>query len=210
MREADSFISAALSKLPGFSSEFSPRRDWAGDPITVHKGLWSNIPGSAANDEVNRLATQQGGSIGAPASRASGGVDLRGITMAGDRDPESAGRDAYDRYQELAGHPMASVPGLRDAITKLIGDPRYQALPDGSADTPGTKLSILMDTVHAYRSAAMKRISADGNVRQAETEELRRVAIARGQMAAPNPTPTNTMDGMLKWPAAGFVDRQLS
>jgi hypothetical protein len=55
-----------------------------------------------------------------------------------------------------------------------------------------------MDTVHAYRSAAMKQVSADGNVRQAETEELRRVAVARGQGAAPNPTPTNTMTGMLK------------
>jgi hypothetical protein len=120
MREADSFVSAALSKLPGFSSEFSPRRDWAGDPITVHKGLWSNIPGSAANDEMNRLALQQGGSIGAPSSRASGGADLRGITMAGDRDPESKGRDAYDRYQELAGHPSPNAANLRDTITKLI------------------------------------------------------------------------------------------
>ena len=66
MREADTFVSAALSKLPGFSKDFRPRRDWAGDPITVHPGLWSNIPGSAANDEVNKLALQQGGSIGAP------------------------------------------------------------------------------------------------------------------------------------------------
>jgi hypothetical protein len=126
MREANSFVSAALSKFPGFSQDFAPRRDWAGDPITVHKGLWSNIPGSAANDEVNRLATQQGGSVGAPASRVTGGADLRGITMAGDRDTESKGRDAYDRYQELAGHPQG-YPSLRDAISKLIVNPRYQA-----------------------------------------------------------------------------------
>ena len=198
MREADTFVSAALSKLPGFSKDFNARRDWAGDPITVHPGLWSNIPGSAANDEVNRLALQQGGSVGAPSSRASGGVDLRGITMAGDMDPAAKGRDAYDYYQEKAGQPDPGVDSLRTAITKLVQDPDYQALPDGSTDTPGTKLSVLMDTVHHYRSYAMKQVSADSNVRAAETEEMRRVSVARGQAAAPNPTPTNTMTGLLQ------------
>jgi hypothetical protein len=37
MREADTFISAMLAKVPGFSQHFPARRDWAGDPITVHK-----------------------------------------------------------------------------------------------------------------------------------------------------------------------------
>ena len=32
--------------------------------------------------------------------------------MAGDRDPAAKGRDAYDRYQELAGQP-AGLPSLR-------------------------------------------------------------------------------------------------
>lgn len=197
LRQADGFIGAAMSRLPGFSRTFSPKRDWAGDPITVHPGLWSNVPGSQANDEVNRLATQQAGSVGAPSSKATGGVDLRGITMAGDQDPAAAGRDAYDYYQEKAGHPEG-VDSLRSTITKLVGDPDYQALPDGAADTQGTKLSVMTGMIHKYREAASKMTSADGNVRQAEQEEQLRVSKSRGQAAAPNPTPTNALTGVLR------------
>ena len=110
MREADTFISAVLAKVPGFSQHFPARRDWAGDPITVHKGLWLDTPESKADAEVQRLALQQGSSIGAPSAKARGGADLRDITMAGDKDGAAKGMSAYDRYQELAGHPER-MPG---------------------------------------------------------------------------------------------------
>jgi hypothetical protein len=44
MREADTFISAMLAKVPGFSQHFPARRDWAGDPITVHRAYgWTEV-----------------------------------------------------------------------------------------------------------------------------------------------------------------------
>jgi hypothetical protein len=203
MREANTFVSATLSKVPGFSQDFPARRDWAGDPITVHKGLWFSTPSDRANAEVQRLALQQGGSIGAPSSRAKGGVDLRGITMAGDRDPGSAGKDAYDRYQELAGHPermpgMEGTPSLRETVEKLIASDAYQQLPDGAAQTKGTKLAALSDVVSKYRNGALKAIGADKNVMQAEQAEQKRVAAEIGRQSPNVPTPTNTMSSMLQ------------
>ena len=197
MREADGFISAALGRLPGFSADFRPRRDWAGDPVTVHKGLWLNTPADQANAEVQRLALQQGASIGAPSAKAKGGADLRGITMAGDKDPASAGREAYDRFQELAGRPPGQ-PSLRDAVTKLVSSDEYQKMPDGSPDVKGTKITTLADLVKGYRSGALAAVSGDKNVQQAEQAEQLRVGVASGRVAAPAPTPTNQASSMLQ------------
>ena len=204
MREADTFISAALAKVPGFSKDFPARYDWAGDPITAHKGLWLDTPKSQADAEMQRLALQQGASVGAPMARAKGGADLRDITLAGNRDPEAAGRTAYDRFQELAGHPerMPGAPPqavpLRDAVSKLIASDRYQKMPDGAPDTPGTKIATLMDLVRGYRKAALGFVGGDNNVRQAEYAETVRVAKANGYAMPNMPTQTNQTDGFLQ------------
>ena len=157
MREADGFISAALGRLPGFSADFRPRRDWAGDPVSVHKGLWLNTPADQANAEVQRLALQQGASIGAPSAKAKGGADLRGITMAGDKDPASAGREAYDRFQELAAIPQDSL-GLY-AMQSPSSSPRTSTrrCPMARLSVKGTKITTLADLVKGYRSGAWLR-----------------------------------------------------
>ena len=185
MREADGFISAALGKYPGFSGEFPARRDWAGDPITVHKGLWLSTPADKANAEIERLALQQGGSIGAPSARTKGETDLRGITLAGNADPAAKGRNAYDRFQEIAGHPdqfpgNEGAPSLRKTVTELIGSDAYQNAPDGAAQTRGTKSAMVTHVIAQYRNGALRQMAADSNVQKEEYAEQMRVAKAYG------------------------------
>ena len=204
MREADGFVGNMLSQVPGFSKDFAPQRDWAGDEVSVHKGLWLDTPASQADAEVQRLALTQGGGVGAPNYKAKGGADLRDITMAGDQDPEAKGRTAYDRFQELAGHPerypgaKGDEPALRDTIAKLIGTEDYQRLPDGDAATKGTKLSVLTDVIRRYREGALRYVSADSNVREAENAEQHRVISQLGALSGSPPTPTNQANSMLQ------------
>ena len=204
MREADTFCSSMLGQVPGFSTMFPPQRDYAGDPVSVHKGLWVDTPAGKADAEVQRLALQQGGDIGAPSYRAKGGADLREITLKGDKDPEAAGRTAYDRFQELAGHPERAHNGnpnavpLRDAIANLVSSPAYQRLPDGDSQTKDTKLWRLTGLIHEYRQTALDRIQADGNVRAAENAEQHRVLSQLGTLSGSPPTPTNQANGLMQ------------
>lgn len=203
MRDAHDFLSAMLGKVPGFSKDFPARRDWAGDPVSVHKGLWLDAPGDAANQEVERLALQQGASVGAPSSRAKGEADLRDITLAGNADPGGKGMNAYDRFQELAGHPERMPGGnptakpLRQAATDLINSAEYKKMPDGDPGTKGTKVATLMGLVNSYREGARKFMASDNNVRAQEYSETMRVAKANGYVTPNMPTPTNTADGMI-------------
>lgn len=203
LREANDFVSTALSKVPGFSQHFPARRDYGGDPITVHKGLWLDTPDSQTDAEVQRLALQQGSSIGAPSSKGKGGAEYRDITLAGDKDPAAKGMSAYDRYQELAGHPermpgaSSSQMNMKQALSKLFASPQYQRLPDGSPDEPGTKIAAATSLVAAYRKGAKAFVASDQNVRAAEYAETKRVATANGY-ASPNiPTAVNTTNSFL-------------
>lgn len=204
MREADTFIGAALGKVPGYSPTLPARRDWAGDPVSVHKGLWLNSPGDAADAEIQRLALTQGAAIGSPSSRARGEADFRNITLAGNVDKAAAGQNAYDRFQELAGHPERMPGGNKDAlplktaVENLVGDRRYQNMPDGAPDTPGTKIATLTALINGYRNGAKRFMGADTNVRQAEYSEAMRVAAAAGHLTPASPTPTNAADGLIK------------
>lgn len=204
MREADNFVSQMLGKVPGYSSTLPARRDWAGDPVSVHKGLWVNAPGDAADAEIQRLALTQGASVGSPSSRARGEADFRNITLAGNVDKEAAGQNAYDRFQELAGHPERmpggnkDAPPLKQAVENLIATQKYKNMPDGDPASAGTKAYVLTALIHGYRDGAKRFMGTDTNVRQAEYSEAMRVAAANGHMTPASPTPTNAADGLIK------------
>lgn len=200
-READGFIANMLNKVPGFSTQFSPRRDWGGDPISVHKGLWLDTPESKADAEIQRMALEQHDQLGAPSAKARGGADLRDITLAGNQNAALAGRNAYDAYQELAGHPSLmgakGQPDLKTTIANRLNMPDYQKLPDGTAEEPGTKMAALMDIVKAYRRGALQYLGGDHAVRSAEFAETQRVATAHGYTMPNMPTAANTTDSFL-------------
>lgn len=80
-------------------------------------------------------------------------VDLRDVTLGN-------GRNAFDYYQELAGHPK-DMPSLKDTLTGLVQTPEYNALPHGRSDEKGTRQWEIMGVVKKYREAAEKQMKAD-------------------------------------------------
>ena len=71
-------------------------------------------------------------------------------------------------------------------------------LPDGDAATKGTKLSVLTDVIRRYREGALRYVSADSNVREAENAEQHRVISQLGALSGSPPTPTNQANSMLQ------------
>lgn len=190
MRDAANFIDKVKSGLPGFSTDVPPRRDFAGEPVTVHRGLWATDAGNEVDFELRRMASEQGIAIGAPSHIAHGGADLRSITM-------SDGRNAYDRFQELAAQPSPDAPRLKQAIADIIRSDAYRIAPDGAVEDRGTRASLITSIIARYRTAAMKIISADPVVRKAMYERQMNTAAAYAAQS-PNPTPANREAGALR------------
>jgi hypothetical protein len=112
----------------------------------------------------------------APRSTNTGGVDLRDFTL-------KDGRTAYDRYQDLAGHPPGMAP-LKDALTTLVTSEAYKHLPYGGPAENGTKAGVMMDVVKKYRDAAWKHLIVESpELRQAVCQ--RRMDIAKAVAQGP-------------------------
>ena len=118
--------------LPGFSEDVPAKRDFAGDPVTAHKGIWLTDKGSQVDHEMNRMSLEQGVTIGPPPPSAHGGTDLRTIQM-------QDGSNAYDRLQELSAQPVPGMPRLKEALGNLINTDAYKNAPDGASNTLNDK-----------------------------------------------------------------------
>lgn len=210
-RDAQGFIDNALKNVPGYgASHLNPTRDWKGDPVTAHRGLWMDTEESRTNAEIQRLTLQQGDAIGNASPTATGGADLRGLAMAGNRDTGAAGRDAYDRFQELAGHPNR-FPGanpkaksLGDAVTEMIASPGYQKALDGTNGEKDTKMGMIAELVHGYRAQALGMMASDKAVSQAEQAENQRRANVKGTLTPNAPTAANKTDSFMSSLAKTF------
>lgn len=173
MRETRGIVDSIMATVPGLSERLPARRDLFGDPLTVHKGLWVTGKDGLVDAEVRRMIDEAGvGPFGAP-SHQQRGVDLRDVTTVD-------GRNAYDAFQELAGHPPRG-PSLKETMGRLMATKAYQNAPDGEPGdhaTKGTKQAMLTGTVAKYREMGLKLLMRDPNVRQAMFQ-----ASAKGRAA---------------------------
>ncbi|KMO36661.1 hypothetical protein VQ02_14900 [Methylobacterium variabile] len=173
MRETRSVVDKIKATVPGLSDRLPPQRDIFGDPLTVHKGLWVHGAGGLVDAEVRRMVDEAGVLPFGPPDSAFRGVDLRDVRTAD-------GRNAYDRYQELAGH-LPRGPSMKATVERIMRTAAYQKAPDGKAETKGTKQAMFTGTVAKYREAAGKLLMADPNVRQAVYQQNLK---ARAEVAA--------------------------
>lgn len=180
LREARDISDKVLSTIPGFSSQLPAKYDAWGDPMRVRTGLWSAAEDQEVDLEVQRLILEGGGqAVGRP-QPVRNGVDLREITM-------SDGKNAYEEYQRLAGHPPGKVP-LKHVVARRMRTERYKMASDGEVGTRGTKLWLLHPIFDKYRTAALKRIKRDPVVRdafRAAEEKVRDEYRAKQQGAKP-------------------------
>lgn len=177
LREARDLTDKLMATIPGLSENVPARYDPFGDPITTRKGLWSNREDDLVDDEVMRLALENGSTITRP-SPSHGGVDLRDITM-------SDGRNAFAVYQELAGRPSPTATPLKETVKHLMETDAYRRAPDGDMATKGTKLWLLYRPVSKYREAALKMLKAAPVVRDAFMSKMMGVAEHYRGLGAP-------------------------
>lgn len=168
LREARTMTDKLMSTVPGLSDKVPARYDAFGDPITTRKGLWSNKEHDVVDIEVMRLAIENGSTIVRP-HPSPNGVDLRDITM-------SDGRNAFEAYQQLAGHPEGKqAPSLKAVIKQVMESEAYRSAPDGDTATRGTKLWILHGPLSRFRGAALRVLKTDPVVREAFLAKLNAV-----------------------------------
>jgi hypothetical protein len=181
LRDARSVADRLVATMPGLSETLPPRRDVWGDPLTVNKGFWAHGDQGIVDQEMRRAAAEAGVSIAPPAFKVHG-ADLRDVIMVD-------GRNAYDRLQELAGKPSPQAPSLKTVVARIMATKAYQQAPDGPADLKGTKLYMITGRLHLYREAALTRLKADPNVREALGKGAAKVRAAyaaqRAQSAPP-------------------------
>ncbi|WP_156648385.1 hypothetical protein [Methylobacterium sp. Leaf108] len=172
MRETRGIVDKIMATVPGLSETLPAKRDLFGDPLTVHKGLWVHGAGGLVDAEVRRMIDEAGvGPFGPPSPRQRE-VDLREVTM-------KDGRNAYDAFQHLAGHPPRG-PSMKETLAKIMATKAYQKAPDGEPKTKGTKAAMLTGTVSKYREAAWRQMMADPKVREAVSRQNMK---ARGAVA---------------------------
>jgi hypothetical protein len=186
LHDARDITDKVLTTVPGLGSGVPLRYDPWGEPV-MRPGLWSSDDGSVVDHEIQRMAIETGKIVETPAP-VLGGVDLRELTL-------SAGENAYEKYQQLAGNPGQGV-SLKTIAARLIQTERYQLAPDGDAGTKGTKLALLAEIVSKRREAALKHLKRDPVVRDAfRADDLK----ARAQFVK------NKLDFQAQnKPAAGF------
>ena len=171
LRDARTIADKMMQVIPGMSQNLPPKYNWLGQPVLNRQGLWSDTNGSLVDQETIRLGMEGGTAMGPPSPTFGSGstkVDLRDITMAD-------GSNAYVKYQELAGKPSPNAKSLRDTIADAMRSEAYSRAPDGPVDVRGTKQWLLAARVGKYREAAMKRLKADPNVRNAFMAATRKV-----------------------------------
>ena len=176
LRDTRGVVDKIMATVPGLSEKLPPRRDVFGDPLTVHKGLWVDGEATAVDAEVRRMV-DEGGVMFGPPSPVRGEVDLRDVTMVD-------GRNAFDRYQELAGKPGRG-PSLKETVARIMKSEAYKKAPDGDEGDRGTKLSMLTGTISKYREAAFKQLKADPSVRAALAKRAQDAAAAVAKANAP-------------------------
>jgi hypothetical protein len=130
MREVNSVMDAFRAKLPGFSKDLPPKRNWFGEAITWSPFLGantispfhtpyatSNSPSTLVNNEIQRLVIDHGFSV------SMNGFD----TIEGTRlDPHTR-----DRFIQLStGDPSRNGSNIRKALDSLMRSSRYKNADD--------------------------------------------------------------------------------
>jgi hypothetical protein len=187
LHDAQTLVDKMRATVPGLSSSVPMRYDPFGQPI-MRPGLWSSDDWQALSMEMQRLAIETGHTLEAPGNVLKG-VDLRGITMEN-------GENAYEQYQKWAGNPGQGM-SLATVLAKRIQTEAYQLLPDGDANTKGTKLWTLTGIASNYRERAAKMLRRDKNVRDAfRAAQLKAMSQFRSNVAARNASRSGSLDAL--------------
>lgn len=137
------------SRVPGWSNDLPPVRNFWGEPVELKGGLGpdimspiytSEIVTSPVDEEIERLQLP----LAIPGRLLAPGVELS---------PQE-----YDRYIELFGHAAenpATGAGLKATLETVIATPQYRHASDGP---DGGKARILSEYVHVFKLLAKTQL----------------------------------------------------
>lgn len=140
MREARGFVESMKSRLPGFSTQLEPRRNYLGEPVMkppghINRGLnpfatWSSGKIDPVQDEMLRL----GKSLPMPAEIVNG-VDLTDRSTW--RRTDGKNQSPYDAMLENMGSSANGQMSARQMLTEAINDPSWKTMSSGTESNPG-------------------------------------------------------------------------
>lgn len=168
LREVRGVIDYMRKRIPGVEGKLPPRYNFLGEVETLDStGGLGGFANPIYTKKVNQnIVDHEFGNIGAgfgpPSHMLAPGVEE--LNMKDYYNPET-GQQAYARMMELVGTSEIQGKTLRQRLTKLFQDKRYQDLPDADikdisgAESP--KVKIIRRLLSAYNSVAKQQMLSE-------------------------------------------------
>lgn len=164
LREVNSVLDAWKNRLPGYSAELRPVRDFAGEIVhTPTKLMADGAPGLSAispvaykakevdyhAQELSRLMElNEKPFIRMDPKLLGTEIDLREVTLAN-------GQNAYDRTQEI----LTEIDGgLMQNLRDLIDSDDYTNATDGDSEYPGSRMGMVSEMIASFRKEAKAQL----------------------------------------------------
>jgi len=155
LKEIRGFADIILKKIPGVTMDL--KRTPLGEPVVQEyfdgvAGILNPLNPIAFGFDNKDIAAKELGNVGHGFSMPS--TKLRGVIELTDYTGPN-GRSAYDRWLELSSQVKLNGMTMKQALTKLIKDKRYQALdPKSFTGIPSPRVKYLTRIISRYRKAA--------------------------------------------------------
>jgi len=155
LKEIRGFADIVLKKIPGVTMDL--KRTPLGEPVVQEyfdgvAGILNPLNPIAFGFDNKDIAAKELGNVGHGFSMPS--TKLRGVIELTDYTGPN-GRSAYDRWLELSSQVKLNGMTMKQALTKLIKDKRYQALdPKSFSGIASPRVKYLTRIISRYRKAA--------------------------------------------------------
>jgi hypothetical protein len=158
-RESRSMVDSVLRRIPIASEVLPPQRTFLGDAVYKENplGLLSTLSPVYLSTPKNDIVDQEVGTLlhgfTMPPAKIHGldDLDMRSFTNGN-------GVQAYDRFLELSGTTQIDGKNLRQALSSMMKNPEYKALPkDNIQDQIGKsspRITLINKVVKRYRNKA--------------------------------------------------------
>ena len=164
LKETRTLLDYMMKRFPGTADKLPPRRNFLGEVETIETsgGLSGFLNPlymkDISTDVVDMEFSNLGRGFSNPSFYARDGVKELDMREYYGED----GQQAYDRMLELVGTNKINGRTLRQNLSRMFKDPRYQALPDtdmkADTGTESPKIREIRKLMRAYRSVAKRQV----------------------------------------------------
>lgn len=155
MREARTFVDAALKRIPVASETVSPLRTVLGEPVNRKQHSIPFVHTSEEKDEpVYEELAKLGGAVHKPPEKI-GNVDLTEFK-------NEKGQDAYDRFLELHATYKSGGQTLKEALHEAIAEMNDDEVPYVNDEYSSYRHKMIQMIVGGYRGEIKQQLLEEG------------------------------------------------